>query len=52
MTEKPTAQKACRGYPPEDWSWSSYHNFALDRETVAACPLQIDYVTLPEGYRA
>jgi hypothetical protein len=37
---------------PEDWRWSSYNNFALEKATVAACPIQIDYVWLPEGYRA
>ena len=37
---------------PEDWRWSSYHNFALEKTAVAACPIQIDYVRLPEGYRA
>ena len=37
---------------PEDWRWSSYNNFALAKATVAACPLQIDYVHLPPGYRA
>jgi len=37
---------------PEDWRWSSYSNFALDKATVAACPIQIDYVRLPLGYRA
>ena len=37
---------------PEDWRWSSYNNFALDKATVAACPIPIDYVRLPEGYRA
>jgi len=36
----------------EDWRWSSYNNFALDKATVAACPIQIDYVRLPLGYRA
>ena len=36
----------------EEWRWSSYNNFALDRATVAACPIRIDYVRLPEGYRA
>ena len=36
---------------PEVWRWSSYHNFALDKATVAACPIQMDYVRLPEGYR-
>ena len=37
---------------PEDWRWSSYSNFALDTATVAACPIQIDYVRLPLGYHA
>ena len=37
---------------PEDWRWSSYNNFALEKATVAACPIQIDYVRLPLGYRA
>ena len=37
---------------PEDWRWSSHNNFALDKATVSACPIQIDYVSLPVGYRA
>ncbi len=37
---------------PEDWRWSSYYNFALEKATVAACPIQIDDVRLPLGYRA
>jgi REP element-mobilizing transposase RayT len=37
---------------PEDWRWSSYNNFALEKAMVAACPIQIDYVQLPLGYRA
>ena len=36
---------------PEDWRWSSYNNFALDKTTVAACPIQMDYARLPESYR-
>ncbi len=36
---------------PEDWRWSSYNNFALDKKVVATCPIQIDYVWLPESYR-
>jgi REP-associated tyrosine transposase len=36
---------------PEAWRWSSYKNFALDRKTVADCPIQIDYLRLPLGYR-
>jgi hypothetical protein len=31
------------------WRWSSYNNFALDKATVAACPIQIAYVRLPLG---
>ncbi len=34
----------------EDWRWSSYNNFSLDKTCVAACPIQIDYVRLPDGY--
>ena len=37
---------------PEDWRRSSYKNFALDKAIVATCPIQIDYVRLPLGYRA
>jgi hypothetical protein len=37
---------------PEDWRWSSYNNFALDKVIVAACPIRIDYVRLPDAYRA
>jgi len=36
----------------EDWRWSSYNSFALHKATVTACPIQIDYVRLPLGYRA
>jgi putative transposase len=32
---------------PEDWRWSSCNNFALEKERVAACPIQIDYVRMP-----
>ena len=28
---------------PEEWRWSSYNNFALDRSRVAQCPIQIEY---------
>ncbi len=34
----------------EDWRWSSYNNFALEPTRVAASPIQIDYVRLPEAY--
>ena len=37
---------------PEEWRWSSYNNFALDKAKVTGCPIQIDYVRLPESYRA
>ncbi len=36
---------------PEQWRWSSYNKFALDQGTVEGCPIQIDYVRLPTGYR-
>ncbi len=36
---------------PQDGRWSSYNNVSLDKAAVAACPIQIDYVRLPEGYR-
>jgi hypothetical protein len=36
---------------PEDWRWSSYNNYALDKKLVTTCPIQIDYVQLPESYR-
>jgi hypothetical protein len=32
--------------------WSSYHNFALGKGMIAGCPIEIDYVRPPEGYRA
>ncbi|MGH9469728.1 MAG: REP-associated tyrosine transposase [Terriglobia bacterium] len=36
---------------PEEWRWSSYNNFALDKETLRRCPTRIDYLRLPERYR-
>ena len=36
---------------PEDWRWSSYSNFSLDRAKVEGCPIRIDFVRLPERYR-
>ena len=36
----------------EDWRRSSYNNYALDKATAAACPIQIDYVRLPLGFHA
>jgi hypothetical protein len=35
---------------PEEWLWSSYNNFALDKGQVRGCPIPIDYVRLPLGY--
>ena len=37
---------------PENWRWSSNNNYALDKQTVVGCPIQVDDVWLPEGYRA
>jgi putative transposase len=37
---------------PEDWLWSSYNNFSLDLKTLQSCPVQIDYVHLPDDYHA
>ncbi len=37
---------------PEDRRWSSCDHFALDKATVGACPIQIDDVRSPLGYRA
>jgi putative transposase len=36
---------------PEDWPWSSYNNFSLDKSIVAASPIQIDYIHLSDDYR-
>ncbi|MFB3922571.1 MAG: transposase [Terriglobia bacterium] len=36
---------------PEDWRWSSYNNFALDKSVMARCPIAINYTQLPESYR-
>ena len=36
---------------PEEWNWSSYNNFALDEDKVNRCPLEVDYVRLPESFR-
>jgi hypothetical protein len=37
---------------PGDWPWSSYHIFALDKEQIKSCRMQIDYGHLPEQYHA
>jgi hypothetical protein len=31
---------------PEEWIWSSYNNFALDRSRAAQCPIPIDFSDL------
>ena len=36
---------------PEEWAWSSYNDYALDREEVSRCRVRIDYVDLPPSYR-
>jgi hypothetical protein len=36
---------------PEEWRWSSCQNFSLEETARAACPIQIDYVLLPDSYR-
>jgi hypothetical protein len=36
----------------QKWQSLCYDNFALDKTTVAACPIQIDEVRLPLGHRA
>jgi len=37
---------------PDDWFWSSYNNFSLDPTVVAARPIAIDLVHLPDSYQA
>ena len=34
---------------PGDWRWSNYNSF--DPAKGADCPIQVDQVLLPEGYR-
>ena len=36
---------------PEEWRWSSYQNFSLEKSARAACPITIDPVLLPDSYR-
>jgi putative transposase len=36
----------------EQWRCSSVNNFSLDKTVVAAYPIQLDYVQLPDEYRA
>ena len=37
---------------PQNWRWSDYGTFALDKATVAASPVPIHDVLLPQGYLA
>jgi REP element-mobilizing transposase RayT len=37
---------------PAEWVWSGANHFSLDAETVANCPIRIDYARLSESYRA
>ena len=30
----------------EDWEWSSYNNYSLDRARGTNCPIQVDYIRL------
>jgi hypothetical protein len=34
---------------PEQWRWSSCQNFSLEEAVRAACPIRIDYVSLPNS---
>jgi len=36
---------------PEQWRWSSCQNFSLEEAVRAACPIRIDYVSLPNSCR-
>jgi putative transposase len=36
---------------PDQWRWSSFNNFAMDKGIVEACPIQIDYIHLSDDYR-
>ena len=36
---------------PEQWRWSSCQNFSLEESVRAACPIRIEYVSLPNSYR-
>ncbi len=31
---------------PEDWEWSSYNNFSMDRSLMARCPIRIDGIAV------
>ena len=31
---------------PEDWRWSSYNSFSLEKQRVAGCPVPVDYVRM------
>jgi putative transposase len=36
---------------PEEWRWSSFRNFSRDEAERAACPIQFDYIEMPDSYR-
>jgi REP element-mobilizing transposase RayT len=36
---------------PRNWPWSSCRNFALDKEQIKSCHMQVDDLHLPESYR-
>lgn len=37
---------------PGEWPWSSYNDFSLQESKPTGSPIAIDYVSLPESYRA
>ncbi|MGH9328182.1 MAG: REP-associated tyrosine transposase [Terriglobia bacterium] len=37
---------------PEEWHWSSYNNYSVDTRVLECCAISVDYVMLPEAYRA
>lgn len=36
---------------PEEWMWSSYNNFAIDKKRIKECRIQINYARLSDSYR-
>ena len=36
---------------PEEWRWSSHCNFSPNKSIVNHCPIQIDFIQLPQDYR-
>jgi hypothetical protein len=35
---------------PDDWRWSSFRNFSSNEAERESCPIQIDYLELPDSY--